>query len=307
LFHPDKDGRCSKIAHTVKGQHKVFNLMHYFGCECDIVVLITNDSLQHEAISRSRQKLAIITGPDLISEAQFKLKLMSAAEHSYNSLLWCPSEPCPWSEGWIPLVEHLVVCANCGDMMEKNRKKCSQCGQKYVKPSVFTRASVRSTLKEILEEVSKASITNEELDDLCGNDEVTALAKQYNEARENDDKELWSTFASKLLSLISSNSPSATREAVRSTLKMVLAVVKKTSATDKDLDDLCGNDEVVKLAKQFIDARGNNDKELEKTSGNQLIGLITSISSGASRSPLTLAAASPASRQKRNSKKCLIL
>jgi len=141
LFDVDEARWCSKIAHTVKGQHKVFDIGDYFGCESDVVIYITNYALPPEPLSRARNKLVIITGPDLHSGAQSRLKQLSSAQYSHSAE--CPSEPCPWSLEWTPLLEHLVVCGKCGEMVERTSEDCTSCGDRYVEPSVFASALYR--------------------------------------------------------------------------------------------------------------------------------------------------------------------
>ena len=142
LFKTDEEGRCSEIAHKVKGQHQVFDYLHHYGCECDIVIYITNHSVQPEAISRPRKKLVIISGPDLAHGSQFLLKIPASSQHKYNSVR-CPGEPCPWSDGWTPLLQHVVFCGNCGDMMGRSSEVCTQCGHKYEESTVLVRYIVK--------------------------------------------------------------------------------------------------------------------------------------------------------------------
>lgn len=207
LFDPDKAGRCSEIAHKVKGQHKVFDYRDYYGCECDIVIYITNDIVPPEAISRPRKKLVIISGPDLAYVSQLKLKILASSQHKYTSLL-CTGEPCPWSDGWTPLLQHVVFCGNCGNMMGRSSEVCTQCGHKYEESTVLVRAVVRSNLKQIVELINETSATDEEVEDLLGNDKVVNLVKQINDAQENNDGQLAQTLFQQLRALITSISQS---------------------------------------------------------------------------------------------------
>jgi len=141
---------------------------------------------------------------------------------------------------------------------------------------------VRSTLRKALEIIKKTPATEEEVEDLYGNEEIVNMAKQLNGADENNDQELQQTLRTQIVALITSISPSAARAAVRSTLRKALQFIKKTSATDEEVEDLCGKEEIVNLAKQLNSARGNNDRELWETLRVQLVALITT-SQGSSK------------------------
>lgn len=232
LFDPDKAGRCSEIAHKVKGQHKVFDYRDYYGCECDIVIYITNYNVPPEAISRPRKKLVIISGPDLHYVSQFTLKILASSQHKYTSAL-CTGEPCPWSDGWTPLLQHVVFCGNCGNMMGRSSEVCTQCGHKYEESTVLVRAVVRSNLKQIVELINETSATDEEVEDLLGNDEVVDLVKQFKDARENNDGQLAQTYK-QLHSLITSISQSEQVTAPSAQVTAPSASVTEPSASDTE-------------------------------------------------------------------------
>ena len=65
---------------------------------------------------------------------------------------------------------------------------------------------------------------------------------------------------------------------MRSILKQIVEFINKTSATDEEVEDLLGNEEVFNLVKQLNDAIENNDDQRNQTSFKQLRFLITSIS-----------------------------